>query len=84
MGISRTQTRLILRMVELDKEIQDFILNIDDSDPGLSCLTAYQLQPLFQMKNKERQRREFWQMIEEEYTDQNARYEQVALSGFDR
>ena len=80
-GISRTQTRLILQMLKLDETIKDFILKIDDSDPRLDFLSVYQLHPLLQMKNKERQRREFWQMIEEQYPDQNARYDQVAVSG---
>ncbi len=32
-GISRTQTRLILQLLKLDEKIKDFILKIDDSDP---------------------------------------------------
>ncbi len=76
-GISRTKTRLILRLPKLDKKIKDFILKIDDSDPKLDFLSVYRLQPLLQVKNKERQRREFWQMIEEQYPDQSA-CEQVA------
>ena len=66
-GISRTKTRLILQLLKLDAEIKDFILRIDDSDPGLNFLTVYRLQPLLQVKSKERQRRKFWQMIEEQY-----------------
>ena len=82
-GISRTQTRLILQMLKLDEKIKDFILKIDDTDPELNCLTAYRLQPLFRIQNKERQRREFWKMIEGQYPDQSARYEQSALSRLD-
>ncbi len=73
-GISRTQTRLILRMGELDKEIKDFILKMDDSDPRLDFLSVYRLQPLLQLKSKGRQRRKFWQMIEEQYPGQSACY----------
>ena len=73
-GISRTQTRLILQLINLDKEIKDFILEIDDTDPRLNFLTVYWLQPLLQVKSKERQRRKFWQMIEEQYPSQSARY----------
>ena len=69
-GISRTQTRLILQMLTLDEEIKDFILKLDDTDPGLDFLTVYRLQSLFQVKSKERQRRKFWQMIEEQYPGQ--------------
>ena len=65
-GISRTQTRLILQLPKLDEEIKDFILRLDDSDPRLNFLTVYRLQPLFQVKSKERQRRKFWKMIEGE------------------
>ena len=66
-GISRTKTRLILQLLKLDEEIKDFILKIDDSDPRLDFLTVYRLQPLLQVKSKERQRRKFWKMIEEQY-----------------
>ena len=73
-GISRTQTRLILQLLKLDGKIKDFILKIDDTDPGLNFLSVYRLQPLLQVKSKERQRREFWKLIEEQYPDQSARY----------
>ena len=82
-GISRTQTRLILQLPKLDEEIKDFILKLDDSDPRLSFLSVYRLQPLLQLESKERQKREFWQMIKEQYPGQNTCYEQVALSGLD-
>ena len=83
-GISRTKTRLILQLLKLDEEIKDFILKIDDSDPGLDFLSVYRLQPLLQIQNKERQKREFWKMIEGQYPGQSACYGQVALSGLDR
>ena len=82
-GISRTKTRLILQLPKLDKEIKDFILRLDDSDPGLDFLSVYRLQPLLQVKSKERQRRKFWQMIEEQYPDQSACYAKVAVLGLD-
>ena len=82
-GISRTKTRLILQLLNLDEKIKDFILKIDDTDPGLDFLSVYRLQPLLQLESKERQRRKFWQMIEEQYPNQSVCYEQVALSGFD-
>lgn len=78
-GISRTQTRLILQMLELDETIKDFILKLDDTDPGLDFLSVYRLQPLLQVKSKERQRRKFWKMIEEQYPGHSVCYEQVAL-----
>ena len=81
-GISRTKTRLILRLLNLDEKIKDFIMKIDDSDPGLSFLSVYRLQPLLQLKSKERQRRKFWKMIEDQYPSQSA-CEQVALSRLD-
>ena len=84
MGISQTKVHLILQLLKLDEEIKDFILKIDDTDPGLDLLTVYRLQPLFQSQNKERQRREFWQMIEGQYPDQSAYYERGTLSGLDR
>ena len=68
-GISRTKTRLILQLLKLDAEIKDFILKIDDTDPGLNFLSVYRLQPLLQVKSEERQRRKFWQMIKEKYHD---------------
>ena len=70
-GISRTKTRLILRLHKLDEEIKDFILKIDDSDPGLDFLSVYRLQPLLQVKSKERQRRKFREMIEGQYLGQS-------------
>ena len=82
-GISRTKTRLILQLLKLDEEIKDFILKLDDSDPGPDFLSVYRLQPLLQVKSKERQRRKFWKMIEEQYPEQRACSEQVALSGLD-
>ena len=66
-GISQTKIYLILQLLELDEEIKNFILKIDDSDPKLDFLTVYRLQPLLQVKSKERQRRKFWKMIEEQY-----------------
>ncbi|MDE0087151.1 MAG: hypothetical protein OXU23_15630, partial [Candidatus Poribacteria bacterium] len=74
----------ILRLLKLDEKIKDFILDLDDSDPGLSFLSVYRLQPLLQVKSKERQRREFWQMTKEQYPGQSACYEKSALSGLDR
>ena len=47
--------------------IKDFILKIDDLDPGLNFLSVYRLQPLLQVKSKERQRRKFWQMIKGQF-----------------
>ena len=82
-GISRTKTRLILQLLKLDEKIKDFILKIDDSDPRLDFLTVYRLQPLLQVKSKERQRRKFWKMIEEQYPGQSVCYKKVALSRFD-
>ncbi len=73
-GISRTKTRLILQLLKLDEKIKDFILKIDDSDPRLDFLSVYRLQPLLQVESKERQRRKFWQMIEEQYPGQSACY----------
>ncbi|MDE0554230.1 MAG: hypothetical protein OXI24_08460 [Candidatus Poribacteria bacterium] len=83
-GISRTQTRLILQLPKLDEEIKDFILKLDDSDPRLSFLTVYWLYPLLQVKSKERQRKKFWKMIEEQYPGQSACYEKGVLSRLDR
>ena len=77
-GISQTKVHLILRLLKLDEEIKDFILGLDDADPRLSFLAVYRLQPLLRLKSKERQRREFWQMIEAQYPGQSACYEQVA------
>ena len=82
-GISQTKVHLILQLLKLDEEIKDFILKLDDSDPGLNFLTVYRLQPLLQLESKERQRRKFWQMIKEQYPGQSACPEQVALSGLD-
>ena len=79
-GISTTQTRLILQLLKLDEEIKNFILRLDDSDPGLSAVAVYRLQPLLQVKNKERQRRKFWKMIKVQYPGQSACYEMGALS----
>ena len=82
-GISRTKTRLILRLLKLDEKIKDFIFNLDNSDPRLNFLSVYRLQPLLQVKSKERQRRKFWQMIEEQYPGHSACYERGVLSGLD-
>ena len=82
-GISQTKVHLILQLLKLDEKIKDFILGLDDADPRLDFLAVYRLQPLLQVKSKARQRRKFWQMIKEQYPDQNACYEKVALSGLD-
>ena len=82
-GISRTKTRLILQLVKLDEKIKDFILNLNDTDPRLDFLAVYRLQPLLQIKSKERQRRKFWKMIEEQYPVQSACYEKGAVLGLD-
>ncbi|MCY3682866.1 MAG: hypothetical protein OXH16_15805 [Gemmatimonadetes bacterium] len=82
-GISRTQTRLILQLLKLDEEIKDFILKLDDADPRLGFLAVYRLQPLLQLKSKERQRRKFREMIEGQYPSQSA-CERVVLPGLDR
>ena len=82
-GISQTKIHLILRLLELDEKIKDFIFKLDDTDPGLGFLAVYRLQPLLQVKCKERQRRKFWKMIEEQYPAQRACYEKIALLGLD-
>ena len=82
-GISQTKVHLILQLLKLDEKIKDFILGLDDADPRLSFAAVYRLQPLLQLKSKERQRRKFWQMIEAQYPDQSACYEQVAVLGLD-
>lgn len=82
-GISQTKVHLILQLLKLDEEIKDFILKLDDSDPELNFLTVYRLQPLFQVKCKERQRRKFWKMIEGQYPSQSTCYEKVAVLGLD-
>ena len=64
-GISRTKTHLILRMTQLDKEIKDFILKMEDSDPRLEYFSAYQMQPVFQEKCREKQRKKFLKLIEQ-------------------
>ncbi len=69
-GISQPKIHLILQMLKLDEEIKDFILKLDDSDPGLNFLTVYRLQPLFRVESKEKQRRKFWKMIEGQYPGQ--------------
>ena len=76
-GISQPKIHLILQMLKLDEEIKDFILKLCDSDPRLDFLTVYRLQPLLRLQSKERQRRKFWKMIEEQYPDQNACYEKI-------
>ena len=83
MGISQPKIRLVLQLLKLDEEIKDFILKLNDSDPGLNFLTVYRLQSLFQIQNKERQRRKFWKMIEGQPLGQHAFYVQVVLSGPD-
>lgn len=83
-GISQPKIHLILQLLKLDDKIKDFILKIDDTDPGLNFLTVYRLRPLLQMKSKKRQRRKFWKMIKEQYPGQSACYERGALSGLDR
>ena len=80
-GVSQTKVHLILQLLKLDEEIKDFILRLDDADPRLDFLAVYRLQPLLQVKSKERQRKKFRKMIEEQYPDQSACYKQVALSG---
>ena len=82
-GISQPKIHLILQMLKLDEEIKDFILKLDDSDPGLNSLTAYRLQPLFRVESKERQRRKFWKMIEGQYPSHSTCPEQVAVLGLD-
>ena len=77
-GISRNKIRLTLHLLKLDEEIKDFILRLDDTDPGLNFLTVYRLQSLFQIQNKERQRREFWKMIGEQYPGRSAAMRRVA------
>ena len=82
-GISQPKIHLILQLLKLDEKIKDFILKLDDTDPGLNFLTVYRLQPLLQVKSKERQRSKFWKMIKEQYPDRSTCYEQVAVSRLD-
>ena len=64
-GISRTQTRLILRLTQLDREIRDFILRLDDSDPRLDLLSVYRLQPILGLRARRDKEGNFGKMIEE-------------------
>ena len=51
------------RKICLDKEIKEFILNLDDADPRLSYLAVYRLQPLLKLRSKQDEREKFWRII---------------------
>ena len=62
-GISQTKVHSILKLLQLDEEIKDFMLNLDDADSKMDFLAVYRLQPLLRLNNKEQQRKRFWEMI---------------------
>jgi len=61
-GIPRSTISAYLRLLNLDGEVQDFALNLDDSDERLSMLTEPRLRPLVG-KDRRTQRRGFRRLI---------------------
>ena len=59
----------MLNLLKLDEEIQSFILSLDSTDEQLKIVTERRLRSLVQIRDREVQRRMFWEMMTEKALD---------------
>ena len=64
-GVSRSRVVQMRGLLKLDKEIQTFILSVDRTDERLKVVTERRLRPLVQIRDREIQRKSFWEMMTE-------------------
>ena len=63
LGVVRSRVSTVLNLLNLDEEIQDFLLELDDGDERLKVLNERRLRPIALMKDREVQKERFWKLI---------------------
>ena len=63
LNVVRSRVSTVLNLLNLDEEIQDFLLSLSDDDKRLKVLNERKLRPIALIKDREAQKRRFWQMI---------------------
>ena len=66
LGVARSRVSTVLNLLNLDEEIQDFLLGLDDGDERLKILNERRLRPIALMKDREMQKERFWELIDGE------------------
>lgn len=64
LGVSRAKVTQMLNLLKLDEEIQEFVLNLDDTDERLRVLTERKLRVLARIADKRAQGHRFWRFVE--------------------
>ena len=63
LGVSRAKVTQMINLLELDEEIQEFILGLEDSDERLKVLTERRLRQISKIIDSEHQKDEFLKII---------------------
>ena len=63
MGIVRSRVSTVLNLLNIDEEIQDFLLSLDDDDRWFKILNERRLRPIALIKEKGIQIERFWELI---------------------
>ena len=63
LGVSRAKVTQMMNLLELDEEIQEFILGLEDSDERLKVLTERRLRQISKIIDSEHQKDEFLKII---------------------
>tara|TARA_B100000315_G_C14384204_1_gene498904 strand:+ start:214 stop:672 length:459 start_codon:yes stop_codon:yes gene_type:complete len=64
LGVVRSRISTVLNLLNLDEEIQDFLLGLDDGDERLRFFNERRLRPIALIKGKGIQKEQFWKIIE--------------------
>ena len=65
LGVSRAKVTQMLNLLKLDDGIQEFILNLEETDARLKVLTERKLRCLVKMANREEQKERFWELADQ-------------------
>ncbi|MCZ6633989.1 MAG: hypothetical protein O7G87_11335 [bacterium] len=63
LGVVRSRVSTILNLLNLDDEIQSFMLSLDDDDKRLKALNERRLRPIALIKKKGIQKERFWNLL---------------------
>lgn len=63
LGVVRSRVSVVLNLLNLDEEIQSYILGLDDTDERLEVLNERRLRPIALIRDKEIQNEEFWNLV---------------------
>lgn len=64
LGVSRSRIASVLRLLNLDEEIREFLLSLDENDARLKRLTERRLRPLLEIRDRDAQRQRFRELLD--------------------